>query len=286
MAAWGTLPSEYTAYRDALLLENGRWLNLLNKEPIPAENGVPTWPITTAVTLAAITDGTPTTNGAAQTHVAGTAFRYIHPFNVAWDQVGQVMKTPDTMLGQIRAAQNAAQATIEALFVAAIVAATPGETDTLPAGQKDFGSDGTAAKQYLAMAKLDAAIGYIEANCGGKPRSQIFILASLAAYKNLKTLKNGTAFDRRFEQQSGQWYIDGIPIYTTTYTTNFGGASKETLYVIHGDGLGLVWKPIFSPSNFEFVQADSGMAQVQIHTYGAYKVLQVGHIAAVDCTTS
>jgi hypothetical protein len=268
------------------LLANGKWLNLLKTEPISAENGVATWPIPTAVTLQAITDGTPTTNNAAQTLTAGTAFRYIHPVNIPWDSVGNFNQRPGNMLGQIAAATNAAQAQVEALFIAGIVAATPGETDTLPAGQKDFTSDGTLTKQYLAMAKLDAAIGYIEANTGGKPRSNKFILASLAGYKGLKTLKNGTAFDRRFDQAGGQWFVDGIPIFTTTYTTSFGGASAETLWVIDSDGLGLTWRPLFSPSEYEFVATDSGMAQVQMHTYGCYKVLQANHIAAVASTTS
>ena len=63
-------------------------------------------------------------------------------------------------------------------------------------------------------------------------------------------------------------------------TTNFGGASKECAFVVHGDAEALAWNELMMPTeDFEFY--GDGMWKLFMQCFGYAGLIQATHYAAV-----
>lgn len=280
MAAFGTRTERFTDLFNALLKSDGGMLTMLNDTaivPDGARSGAVTARITTAITLADVTDGTMAANGAARTEVALTAFVKQHPISLFDYELAQF--DGDAEEKEMRQFISAARVAAETEVLADLVAGTPGATETLPTGQIDFATDGTEGEAYTTIATLDAAIGYVEANTQGSP-DNIFILVPAVGWSALKSLRGITRLARYFDKQNNRWYYDGYPIFVTTVTTNFGTAGKEAAFVVHTDAEALVWNELFLPHE-EFRHYGDGMWKLFIKCFGFAGLIQATHYAAV-----
>lgn len=285
MAAFAVETIKYTDLFNALLKSNGGFLNFLNRSPKLSPNaGAISARITTAVTLQTPADGTMLANNAARTSVALTAFNGIHTISLFDYELDQFSKDPSATVAEVEAFASAARVQAETEVLADLVAGTPGATYTNAAGTMDFTNLDTDAKAYVAMGKITSAIAWVQANCAGNLDGNVCILASQAAYGGLLAMRYFGRLAGDFERVNGQWSVMGYPIEMTTVTTNFGGASKDTLYVIHRDAEALVWSDVVVPHE-EFVHCPDGLWKKYLKCYGFAGLIQANY-AAVANTTS
>ena len=283
MAAFDTRTERFTELYNALLKSDGGMLNLLNDSalvPDGARAGAVTARVTTAVTLQDVTDGTMASNNAARTEVSLTAFEKQHPISLHSYELAQF--DGDSEIKEVRQFVSAARVMGEGEVIADFVAGTPGATETLPAGQIDFATDGTDGEAYTTINALDAAIGYVEANTQGDPdaANRTFIVTTKTGWSNLKSLRGVSRLSRYFDKQNGRWYYDGYPIFISTVSTNFGGASKAAAFVAHGDAEALVWEEMEMPHD-DFRHYGDGMWKLFMKCYGFAGLIQATHYAEV-----
>ena len=293
MAPFGTKTEKFLGLINALIKSDGQFVNRLNRSaqiPGGVTSGALTARVTTAVTLTDPTDGTMAANGAARTEVALTAFRKQHAIKLFADETGQFWDDPDAMEAEANAFASAAWVAMEGEIVADLVAGTPGHTSTLTTGQIDFFTDGTDAEAYDNLNELDKAIGYMRANTGGYDDA-LSILMPTTAYSNFTTLLGSSRYGANIWVQNGQalgqryLVYQGIPIFPTTVTTNFGGAGKECAYVVHRNAEAVVWQnAVFhgSATNEPIWRAfDDGLYGCIMSCFGYAGLISAGQYAAV-----
>jgi|GEM_PF-2468972 len=281
MAAFGTRTERFTELFNALLKSDGGMLNMLNDTamvPEGAQAGAITTRITTAVTLQSTTDGTPLANNAARTEVGLTVFEGVHTISLFEYELRQFDGKAEKK--EVKAFVSAARVAAETEIIADFVAGTPGATETLPAGQINFGTDGTDAEAYTTIDKLDQAIAYVDVNTAGAEDGQTFIVVPKACYGKLISLRGVSRLRGDFDREGRRWYYQGYPIFKTSVTTNFGGASKAAAFVVNVDAEALVWTDMTMPTE-EFTHHSDNMWKLFLNTYGFAGLIQASHYAEV-----
>lgn len=286
---------EFMPLVNALIKSKGGFIERLNNTalvPDGARSGAVTARITTAVTPQAITDGTLPQNFAARSEVALTAFAQQHPIKLQPYQINQFLNSPDAIEKELRAAASGFYVSWEGEVIADLVAGTPGNTQTLTAGQIDFATDGTDAEAYDNLRKFDQALAYIEANTNGST-SDLWIVMPTVAYGNFITMLGSSRYGAKnlefgresMQEDERQYFYKGIPIYKTTVTTNFGGAAKECAYIGHRDAEAALLVGVedqgAATGQPGFRPMDDGLTGMILQTYGFAGLIQAGHYAAI-----
>lgn len=297
MAAFGANKTEsFLGLVNALLKSDGQFINRLNQTamlPSMVRSGAVTARITTTVTPGDIADGTMATNGAARTEVALTAFRKQHAIKLFPDEVGQFLNEPEAMIREAQQFAAGANVLMEGEIIADLVAGTPGHTSTLTTGQIDFLTDGTDAEAYDNLNELDKAIGYMRANTGGYDDALTIIMPT-TAYSNFTTLLGSSRYGANIWVQNGQalgkrhLVYQGIPIFPTTVTTNFGGAGKECAFVVHRDAEAVLWQGAefhgAVTGEAPFRAFDDGLYGAILQAYGYAGLVQALYAAVLNPT--
>ena len=227
-----------------------------------------------AVTLQTPVPGTIMTNGAARTNVTLTTFNGAHVIGLDPTQALQFIGDADEQAKELAAFANAARLKAEAELIADLVGGTPGDSETLEDGQLDFATDGTPGEAYKAVNALDQVVSYVQANTQGKG-GRISIVFNPTSWANFKSLRKFEQINRSFDRVGNDWFYDGLPVYVTTVSTNFGGASKAAAFVYHEDAEGLIWTEVDAPDGgFAYY----GDGQLALH------LLCYGHAGLIDNT--
>lgn len=126
-------------------------------------------------------------------------------------------------------------------MLAAMYAASPGKSVALTDSQGNLGTDGTAAEAHENMAKFMSLVAYVMSMYQNAPPDDFGIIAYADAYANLITLRSEQGYGAIFDSQQNIWRFLGIPIYSTSYATNFGVASRPCVYVYHKEAAAIAW---------------------------------------------
>lgn len=287
MAAFGTDTKFFTKLFNAKLEASGSFTNLLNNTaivPLGPIAGAITARITTAVVLQTPADGTMLANNAARTEVNLTAFRGVHTASFFADERGQWDADADAR--ELDAFINAARLQAETEVITDWVAATLTAplTSTLPVGQIDFLSDGTAAENYLALNALDDVLAQVVSATLGKSTGKIGIVTHPGALGNLWTLIDSNSSGPELRASGNSLVYRGYPIFVTDVdVAGWGdGAGEVAAFVFHTDAEALVWReaeiPFASP-----IPAQDGLWKKFWHCFGFAGGIQLenGHLAQV-----
>lgn len=286
MAAYGTDNINYTDQFNALLDASPGMLAMLASPKVQDPTaGAITVKITTAVTLADLTDGSLAVNGAAQTLVNLTAWAGQHVVSLFPYEAGQW--TPDKDTAEFLAFVNAARLRGQLEVMTDLVAGTPGLSIANPNGQMDFATDGTVAEQWTSLNTLDRAVAYVKAKTQGKSQGRIFIVTTYQGWANLQTTM-GTAEGKMLSMspEGDLMYFRGLPIFLYDQSlTGWGGASDVAAFVVHSDAEALVWQEAFVPhAGLEFY--GDGFQKKFWQTFGFAGLIQASHYAEVTNGTS
>lgn len=283
MAAFGTDTKKFTPLFNALLKSDGGFVNSFNNSPklgANAQAGALTARITTAVTLQTPADGTMLTNNAARTEVDLTAFLGDHtaslfPYELAqWDA--------DADAAEFAAFVDAARLAAEVVLITDLVGATPGHTETLTTTYIDFEVAAyTDAVAFDLLNSLDKCVGYIMANCGGKPNN-MGIVTTPTGWSNLMSLMGISRLGRFLTMEGELLRYKTIPIWSSTVTVaGWAGAADAAAFVYHRDAEALVWSEVDIPHDDLRFYPD-GLYKKFWQTYGFAGLIQGSHVALVD----
>jgi hypothetical protein len=233
MTAFGTTKVNYAQTIDAARVARRSFTSAVNLLPeyngTARQQGTMSIPITTAASLAANTDGAMFTNAAAQTLVTMTFTSGNYTASIAPEALYQFDQT-DIVASHYRAALYAQILAVETAMLTATttgyMAATPGSSGTLAAGQQNFTcATGTDGQKFAALNKLDAGIAYV-AGQTGNDYENMFIILPVNSWTNLRTIVNTSAGYGLALGTDGWMSYTGIPIYASrASTTGWGGTS-------------------------------------------------------------
>lgn len=289
MSAFATMKTNYARLFQAALQTTEGFTRALGLGGIPlgaitAGSGGLSVQVPTAITLQTPTDGTMGQNNAAQTLTALTVFRGYDCVSLFNDQRGQWGDAEDTARDALFV--DAARLLAQFECMTDFVGGTPGLSVNLPTGQINFASDGTLAKNYLAINALDTALGYVVGKTQGKlaapdGMSKLFIVVPYQSWANLKTLVNfsygGSA--ARITMVGPMMYFDGIPIFQENQTiTGWEGASDVAAFVVHADAEALLFvEMLFS----DFAKYGDTLWKQFRECFGWAGLIQTTHYAEV-----
>lgn len=170
--------------------------------------------IVTNAALTTVTDGTMTTNAAANTHASITYASGQYTASLLPHETAQY--GPEEQAGDAEAVLNAQILAVETALMTAILAGTPGGTQALPTGQANFTNDGTDAEIRQNLSILDRAWSDVGVRCGGD-FANCFIVLNWYSYAGV--LNGIDAGMVRYGQDTGLYYWRGItPMYVSRNT--------------------------------------------------------------------
>lgn len=229
--------TQYTAYINNTLVASGRnaeWLNRLNDASQwvsdAAQAGTVSVPVVTAFTAQSITDGTLQTNQFNNTIASLTGYDRTVPISLKPSQLRALeWSRPENMATIAEQAADGIRKVVVSQIIADLVAATPGFQQTLATGKIDF-----AAATATQIAQLDFLIQSICANSNAN-EDELLILTTPTAAANIFAARNSlVGYTGLGMSAAGYRNYAGIPLYTVAATTtNWGGAGKACLYVLH-----------------------------------------------------
>jgi hypothetical protein len=281
-----TLQTKYTIaanaaikYIDGPIPELVRYLGSSVTLPDNAANGVISTQIWTAMTAGTITDGTPTTNLLNNTTVSLTVAECQSTISLTPKQTGG-----DTLTGENLVKANKAQvesiytAAIEA-YIAALIAATPTQSNTLTAGYANF-KGATATELGILANTITTTAANRSGNMGEfrclmHPTAWGYLMEAVARLYS-------SASGYNISQQGVLSYLGCpiIPVPAAT-TTSWGGASLSTAFIVHPDGAPLLLGPVQIHGGGMIAASDATNKWIMTGVYGlnaAYQVALTGEI--------
>ena len=249
-----------------------RYLGSKCNLPGLASNGVMSIPIWTAMVAQSITDGTLQTNQLNNTFATFTIAECVAPISLTPKQMGG-----DTLKGPNLVSANTAQ--VEAIFTAAIeayitamIAATPTYSSAITTGYANFKA---ATRTELDI--LSAVIFNCAANRGGDT-SQFRCIMYPGAYAAFRSAVAALYPQAVAPDTSGTgitfWGCPVIPVPHSS-TTNWGGASASTAFVVHPDGAPLVLGPVQLHGGGAIASGDASWKWLLTGVYGISASAQV-----------
>lgn len=207
-----------------------------------ARTGVGSIPGWTAPTATDIAESTAVANAANNTQVTLTYVDYQVTRSLEPHQMRALDTNPQAAAAWGLAVANAFTVLAQNAIVAALKAATPGQTQTLTIGQVDFVTDGTAAEAYLNLKAANYALSYVIANNQQMTMDDISIIVPPAVWAYFSTLVDSTVGNSfRLKNDGPFTYMNGVPIFSVTGATSFGSAANECMFVVPRDAVAFAW---------------------------------------------
>lgn len=243
-----------------------RSVNNLVEIPDGAEAGAITCTIITASTSSALVDGTMLTNDTATTQASMTYVDNAVTHSVTPSQTKNFFNNPTNITRIMENHANALDLAGNNSLVADFVTATPGLVETLAAGRMDF-TIGTVQQNTLMISQVARVIGYIADRVNDPVMQNYGIIAGTAAFGNFTALRGELSNYPIWDASISRFTFMGVPIYSTSISTNFGGASKECMFIYHKDAAGFAFKEPGLMAGFPSIRSDGFLKWV---TYGPY----------------
>ena len=244
-------------------------VNNLVEIPDGAQAGAITVTVLTDSTSSALVDGTVLTNDTATTEISLTYVDNAVTLSLSPSQVKAQLTSPRWMEAIIDNHASALLLDANNAVVADFVAGTPGLVETLAAGRMDF-TPGTDAQNDVMFGQVIKLIIYLQTNMQKVANMNEFgIIMAQAAMANFTTLKTTR---RSYEVIMGPDGINrfmGIPLYGTTISTDFGGASAECCFIYHKNAEALAFKNPGLLNGKPFVAGDGFTKWTSISPFAA-----------------
>ena len=229
-----------------LLVGNQGWLNRTNNlatVPEGTTNGAVSLTYISAVTAAAVADGTVITNNTDSVTVAGVYIDYQAAVSLKPSQAKSFYIDAENMEQVAQSHADAFYIMQQNALVADLVASTPltSANKTLTLGQIDFVTDGTQAEADDNLRNMAVVVALMQANHNGQ-LDKLSIVMPPTAWANFVVL-NSTTFKapvnvlQPSELDGATYSFIGIPIFVVAGATNFGGADNHVAFVTSKDNI-------------------------------------------------
>jgi hypothetical protein len=244
-----TLPTQYTEAANAALKYLGgsfneaiRYLGRNVTWPDQAAAGVFSMPVWTAMTAGSITDGTPVTNLLNNTYKVFTVAECQATISLTPMQAGGPMLDGANMVKANMAQVESIYLAAFESYIAALIAATPTQSNTLTAGYANFKGATATELGIFANTLVTTAANRngdcSEFRCFMHPTAYGYFFDAVA-----RLYSSASGFNI---SSGGLLTVFGCPIIpaTAATSTSFGGASTPCAFIVHPEGAPLVLGPV------------------------------------------
>ena len=209
--------------------------------PDGPHTGNVTCTVMSSPTLGTIAEGTQVTNLAVTVATALTFVDKQATMSLKPSQSKSFFTKPENLVSLARIHADAFVYDATGSMIADMYAATPGLSKTLPDGQGNMSTDGTAAEAHENWAAFMELVTYVMSlEQGANSADEFGIIAYYKTFGNMITLRSDS-YRAIYDSATNMWRFLGIPIYSTSYATNFGAASRPAAFVYHRDAGAIVW---------------------------------------------
>jgi hypothetical protein len=208
--------------------------------PDGPKSGNVTATVITSPVPGTISEGTQVTNLAVTVAVALTFVDKQVTMSLKPSQAKSFFTKPENLVTLAANHADGMEYDATGSMIADMYAATPGLSVTLPDGQGNLSHDGTVAEQAQNMAAIMELVAYVMSLQQGGSADQFGIICYNKTFGNLVALRGGSA-NAIYESSTNLWRYLGIPIYSTSYATDFGAASRPAAFVYHRDCGAILW---------------------------------------------
>jgi hypothetical protein len=237
MTAFATFREGYNAILMGEMKARKDWLSRLTTDgivPADAEKGDVNIAFVADPTVSTPAEGTIVGGGSDITAVAGTLTSRVASLSLS----PNAMKSRITRKGGIaKIASKHGDKLFQAVqntIIAALKAKVPIHSETLPVGQIDFlCPSGTDAQVYNVIKAMERCIARLSANFTNmNPQKDFSIVMPPDAYAYFITARI-MGVRQVMQGPDGLYYFNGIPVFSLTGATNFGGAGNECAFITH-----------------------------------------------------
>lgn len=214
--------------------------NLTSSIPNAHRSGKITVPVVSSMTVSNVVDGTIPANGYASTSVDLTFVDQIVPVKYPPSQWDSISMSEQHMTKIIEAAADALRLIAVQKLVDILIAATPGNSDTLTNGQLNFTTDGTAAEALENIRYFQEALDYLRVTNQTLGNEDIVGILPVESFTNLRALQYSSGSN--FVQSEGPKYLlDGVRVYPVTGDSDLAGATEPAFYAFARDTVAIAF---------------------------------------------
>lgn len=234
---------------------------------VDPRSGTITMPDSTAFTAGTLTEQTIVAGGQANTNTALTVAEYVTAVAIPPSQMYNFVNREGARGVWARQQADALIQQFITLYINALIAATPSQSNTITAGYANFEGATTTELQIWLKTLIDTAT-----NRGGDC-SEFICLMYPAAYTNFVGAAAALWNNATIIDGAGMYRVHGCPIVpvknnTTTY---WGAASSSCAFFVHPDGAPLKMAEL-QVHGGEFHASDDGYYRTILNCVGAYGV--------------
>ena len=236
-----------------LMAGNQGWLTRMNQLveiPEGSANGAVSLTYISAVTAAAVADGTTVTNNTDSVTVAATLVDYQATVSLKPSQAQSFYAKPENIRVIAQRHADAFYVLQQNVFIVDLIASTAltGATLTLTKGQIDFATDGTQAEKDDNLTKMGIVVAITKASHQG-PNSDLSIVMDPTPYARFIVLNSTgvqapVALLNPTSMDGADYSFMGLPVFVISGAANFSGADKHCAFVTAKDGMVLARKQI------------------------------------------
>lgn len=220
------------------------------------------------ITVSTITDGTVQTNDMGQTQVSMTLVEKAATLSLPPTAARSSLTNPANQAVIAMGAANALVVQAQQAIIVAMVAATPGISNTLTTGQIDFTTDGTLAEQADNLRKLASTVVQCCTAHNEIPYSEHTILTTPAGMANLAAIQGNLFNAPLLNPSNSMWSFMGVPIFVIGgYTTNWGAASKDAAFVANNKNYCFCWAGVYLHGGGPIAASDGHTKWITIGKY-------------------
>jgi hypothetical protein len=203
--------------------------------------GVASMPIWTAITAQSITDGTTQTTQLNNTYAAFTIAECVAPISLTPKQMGGPSFQGANRVSAARAqAESIYLAAIEA-YITALIAATPTYSSAITTGYKNFKAATRTELDIMTTVQFNCA-----ANRGGDTTQFRWMMypGAYAAFRSAVAALYPQAMSPDASGTGIRFWDTPVISVPHSSTTNWGGASASTAFLVHPEGAPLCLGPV------------------------------------------
>jgi len=264
-------PESYAGLLHAQILSSGGLISHFNNAvdiPSGSRVGALTCSVLTASTPSTVVEGTPVSGSTATVQVDLTFV----PEQVTHSLLPSQTASYYAQLGNLqRIAENHTDALAYAAENACIVdmvAATPGLSVNLPAGDMNFNTDGSVTANNAALDVMTQLVSFLFSSRARSAPSDFAIVMNYLAFGHFVRLRSTDFMPARLNELTGQYTFMGIPLFSTLYSTNFGVASQPAAFIFHKDAQACVFTDLGVAGGGPMLHNDMVTKWTTVGTYG------------------
>lgn len=215
--------------------------NLTSSIPMAHRAGKITVPVISSLAVSSVVDGTIPTNSYNSTSVDLTFVDQIVPVKFPPSEWNAIASSEAHMAKIIQAAADALELAATRMLGDLLIAATPGNTDTLPDGQLNFTTDGTQAEALQNIRFFLEAHDYLRVTNQGISDADIAGFLPQESFTNIRSLQFSGAGGNYVMRDGPDYIVDGVKMHPFTGDSDFAGATEPAYYAFIRDAVAIAW---------------------------------------------